>query len=467
TSATKDIVIEVANFNPVTIRRGARKFNIQSDAQMRFEKGLSTEACPIAMARIVELILELAGGRLAGPVTDVYHIKYKPLKFSITTDEVNALIGVTLPRKEMVDVLRRLGFSVVAAGKKITATVPWWRDHDIESGRDLVEEIARVYGYVNIPGIIPLGLAPRSIDQELVWERRVRDISKGAGLSEVYTYSFVSKELLAKANYDASKMLHVQNPLSTDFEVMRTTLLPSLLAVASENQERFAEQRLFEIAHVYYPKEVDLPDEQLELGALFLGMKDPWRHAKGYVEHVFAEMGITKLSWRRLSTDSFWHPGRTVQAFYRSDLVATVGELSPKIAQNFKFDHRVALVDIPFHHVIPFASAAKSYTPLPAFPVAKRDLAIIVDSRVEYHDMAREIARAGMLSDPSTSFGVTTNVEWFDTYRGKNLPDGKKSIAMHLEFSAPDRTLEAKDVEAMMEKIALALKEKFQAEVRG
>ena len=508
TSETKDVVIEVANFDPITIRRGARKLNIQSDAQMRFEKGLSTEACPGALARVVELILELAGGRLTGPVTDVRHTRYKPLKFSITVDEVNALIGVQLAQKEIVETLRRLGFHVTppppplllnqeegvgggvkkrTVGKKITATVPWWRDHDIESGRDLVEEIARVYGYANIPGEIPLGLAPRPMDPELVWERRARDISKGAGLTEIYTYSFVSKELLAKARYDTTKMLHVQNPLSTDFEVMRTTLLPSLLAVAAENQERVAEQRLFEIAKVYYPPVGatprgrpkngqaqrpaptgdDLPDEQLEIGALFVGMKDSWRVAKGYVEYLLAEMGIKKLSWRRLSTDTFWHPGRTVQAFsakggsasggHHGDLVATVGEVSPQIAQNFKIEKRVALVDIPLQKVIPFATASKFYTPLPEFPVAKRDLAIIVDHRVEFDDISSIVYRLS---------SIVSRVEWFDTYRGKNLPDGKKSIAMHLEFSAPDRTLEAKDVEHMMEKISLAVKEKFKAEVR-
>lgn len=467
-SNTKDIIIEVAAFDPVTIRRGARKLNLQSDAQLRFEKGLSTESCPVAMARAIELITELAGhvgrdrrgGRVVA-IADVGETKYVPKKFSITSDEVNALIGVTRSQKEMVDVLRRLGFHISTTGKKITATVPWWRDHDIEDGRDLVEEIARVEGYANIPGVVPFGLAPRPMDPELVWEKNVREISKGAGLTEVYTYSFVSKDLLAKAEYDAAKMLHVQNPLSADFEVMRTTLLPSLLAVAAENQERSTEQRLFEVANVYYPTASgwkNLPDEQLELGALFIGMDDAWRVAKGYVEHLLAEMGIADVSWRRLANDSFWHPGRTVQAFHRGDLIATVGELSPKIAQNFKLEKRVALVDLPLEKVIPFATSSKSYAPLPEFPVAKRDLAIIVDARVEYDDISRVVRRAS---------SVATSVKWFDTYRGKNLPDGKKSVAMHLEFSAPDRTLEMKDVEALMENIALAVKEKFNAEIRS
>jgi phenylalanyl-tRNA synthetase beta chain len=464
-SNTRDVVIEVATFDPVVIRRGARKVNLQSDAQLRFEKGLSTEACPGALARAVELILELAGGKLAGPATDVRQGAYKPLKYSVTTDEVTSLIGVKLAQKEMVDTLRRLGFQIKTTGKKITAIVPWWRDHDIEDGRDLIEEIARVYGYGKIPAVVPFDLAPRPMDAELAWEKNVRNLSAGAGLTEVYSYSFVSKELLAKAGYDAAGMLHVQNPLTSDFEVMRTTLLPSLLQVASENRERFVEQKLFEVANVYYPINegwTTLPDEQLELGALFVGMTDPWRHAKGYVEFLLNEMGIHEYTWKRLSGDAFWHPGRSVQVFANGKLLATVGEISPKIAQAFKLD-RVALVDMPLETWIELATSAKSYVPVSNFPEAKRDLAIVVDHHVEFDDIARAAVRVGA----QNALPVTTNAEWFDTYRGKNLPEGKKSVAMHLTFTSQERTLESAEVDVLMEKITLTLKEHFDAEVRG
>ncbi|MFZ2804083.1 MAG: phenylalanine--tRNA ligase subunit beta [Patescibacteria group bacterium] len=460
-SNTTSIIIEAAIFDPVVIRCGARKLNVQSDAQLRFEKGLSTAAPPEALAEIVKLVQELAGGKVAGGVADVGKTTYKPLSFSVTTDEVTSLIGVAVPKTEMLDILRRLGFQLSSAGKKITAKVPWWRDHDIEDGRDLVEEIARVQGYANIPPVVPVGMATRPKDKELSWEKHVRCISKGAGLTEVYTYSFVSKDLLAKAEYDASAMLHVQNPLSSDFEVMRTTLLPSLLQVASENRERFAEQRLFEVSNVYYPKAVgwkDLPDEQLEIGALFMGMPHPWRVAKGYVEHVLNQMGIKEISWRRLSDDSFWHPGRSVQAFYKEDLVATLGEVSPRIAKNFKLDGPVALVDIPLEMILQFATNSRVYTPPSPFPEAKRDLAVVVDARSEYDDLARAIRHV----DP-----LVTDVEWFDTYIGKNLPEGKKSVAMHITFSSNERTLESAEVDGLMEKATLALKEKFKAEVRG
>jgi len=469
---TTDVIIEAATFDPVCIRRGARKINLQSDAQLRFEKGLSTEAPPIAMARTIELVLELAGGKLEGSVADVGQTKYKPLSFSTTVDEVDSLIGVKVPKTEMVDRLRRLGFKVKVTGKTIKAEVPWWRDHDIELGRDLVEEIARIEGYANIPGIIPFGLRPRPMDAELVWEKRSRDILKGAGLSEVYSYSFVSQDLLAKAGYDAKGMLHVQNPLTAEFEVMRTSLLPSLLQVAVENSERFPEQRLFEVANVYYPSShgtrhdvrgtdsfwSDLPDEQLEIGMLFLGMSDPWRTAKGTVEHLLDEMGIQGVTWKRLDNDSFWHPGHSVQAFVKEKLVATVGELSPKVAKNFKFESPVGLVDIPFEDIVGLAAEIRAYRPVTSFPEAKRDLSVVVDFRVEYDDIANVI----LSLDP-----LIADVAWFDTYRGENLPADKKSVAMHITFSSPERTLGSAEVDTLMEKITLDMKEKFKAEMRG
>ncbi len=459
-ASTTSVIIECANFEPVCIRRGARKINLQSDAQMRFEKGLSTQALPEALARVVELVTELAHGHVASDVVDVASSKYVPLKYSIGIDEVNALIGIPVARTEMVGILKRLGFIVTATAKKISVVVPWWRDHDIEDGRDLVEEIARVKGYANIPGIVPCDVASRPMEPELYWEKQVRDISKGAGMTELYTYSFVSTELLTKAGYDSEGMLHVQNPLSNDFEVMRTTLLPGLLQTASENRERFPEQRLFEVSNVYYPKAADwsdLPDEQLEIGALFMGMKEPWRHAKGYVEHLLSEMGISDVEWKRLSDDAFWHPGRSAQAFRGEELIATIGEVSPKIAAQFKLDGPVGLVDVPFEKIIPDATHARQFVSIPAFPEAKRDLAVMVDQNTEYEELAKVIRTV----DP-----LVTNVEWFDTYVGKNLPENKKSVAMHLTFSATDRTTESGEVDALMEKIQLTLKQKFGAEIR-
>jgi len=458
---TTSIILEAATFDSVSIRRTARALNIQTDAQLRFEKGLSVQALPDALARAVELVLELAGGEVASSVADVKAGAYKTETFTISADEIAELIGVALPQREMVAILRRLGFKVSATGKKIKAVVPWWRDHDIEFARDLVEEVARVYGYANIPPVVPVGLAPRPMQPELFWEDRVRDVLKGAGLTETYSYSFVSKELMEKAGYDPAVMLHLQNPLTSDLEIMRTTLLPSLLQAATDNRERENVLSLFEVANVYYPREErwkNLPDERTELGALFMGVSDPWKRAKGTIEHLLGECNVGTVSWRRLSTDTFWHPGRTVQAFLDGNLLATVGEISPKLVAAFKLDARVAMVDLDIRTLVRHASLAKRYVPISLFPPAKRDLSVVVDHRTEYDDLARTIQRVNPL---------ISSIEWFDTYHGKGLSKDKKSVAMHLTFSSPDRTLESAEVDGLMEKIQLALSEAFNAEVRA
>jgi phenylalanyl-tRNA synthetase beta chain len=464
TSATTSVILEAATFDPVSVRRTARKLNLYSDAQSRFEKGLSTEAPPLALARAVELALALTGGRLSSELVDIQVKKYKPLSFSITLGEIQQLIGVPIKQKEAVSILKRLGFTLRATGDKLQAETPWWRDHDIESGRDLVEEVARVYGYENIPPLFPAGLATRPVSSELVWEDRLKTIAKGAGLTEAYTYSFVSRALLERANFDPSKMVRVQNPLSADFEFMRTSLLPSLLQVVSENQERENNLRLFEIAHVYYhhdPAIVDwseLPDERLQLAAAFVGGDQAWKIAKGFAEHVYRECGIEEVTWQRPEGDGFWHPGRTVQAFLGEHLLGTIGEVHPLVAERFKITDRVAMLDMPLEEIFECAREAKKYRPIPAFPEAKRDAAFLVEQ-------VTEVGKMQLAMKEISSY--LRDVEWFDTYRGTGIPADKKSVAFHLTFSAPDRTLEAAEVDQAMEKIKMALKERFGAEVRA
>lgn len=458
---TTDIVFEAATFDPVSVRRTARRLNLYSDSQLRFEKGLSTEAPPIALARAIELTLELAGGTVAGPVADVRACAYTPLLFSISSDEVNARIGVKIPEKKQREILKSLGFGVKAAKGIIRAEVPWWRDHDIEEAQDLVEEVARVYGYANIPAMLPVGeAAPRGTDAELLWEDRIRTLAKGAGLTEVYSYSFVSDELYRNAGYDSSACLHVQNPLSEEFAFMRTSLLPSLLQVVAENQERYREQCLFEVANVYYRRGeawTDLPDESLELGCAFLVGEGSFSQAKGFVEHVLRELGIDDVIWERFTQAGFWHPGRTAQAFKDGKLLATIGEVSPHILANVKIEGRVAMVDCPLKEIFALSRGTKSFTAPSSYPESKRDLAVIVDAHVEYDDIARAIRETDAL---------VTAVEWFDTYAGKGIADGKKSVAMHLDFSSSERTLTAEEVDGLLQKILLRLKEKFGAEMR-
>lgn len=461
TSDTRSVIFEAATFDPVAVRKTARALNLYSDSQLRFEKGLSTEAPPDALARAIELCLELCGGTVVGTPADVRAKPYKPAKYSITFEKMNELIGVEVKPKECIDTLKRLGFAVKADKKKLTATVPWWREHDIEDGRDLVEEIARVYGYGNLPAVFPAGTTSRQASPELALEHEVRGLAKGAGFTETFTYSFVSRAMLERVGYDPKPMLRVQNPLSADFEFMRTSLLPSLVDVVIQNQDRFREQKLFEVQNVYYPTKKDwkeLPDERLELGAAVLGDDRAWREAKGLVEHVLRQLNVHDVTWKRLENDTFWHPGRTAQAWKGTHLLATVGELHPTLAANAGIEGKLALIDMPLGEVFHVSSSARAYAPIPTYPVSKRDLAFVVNRDVEAQDAVRVMREV----DP-----LVRSAEWFDTYTGKGMEPDKKSIAFHLEIGADDRTLETADVDAVLERVKAAMQRAFGASVRG
>ncbi|HEU0051201.1 MAG TPA: phenylalanine--tRNA ligase subunit beta [Patescibacteria group bacterium] len=458
TSGTTSVVFEAATFDPVSVRRTARALNLYSDAQLRFEKGLSIEAPIYALARAVELCLELCGGSVSSFVQDSSKEKYVPKKERIRFDEISALMGVPVAKKQASDILTRLGFNVHSAGRVLTASVPWWRDHDIESGRDLVEEIARVFGYGQIPARFPPGLAHQPPSQMITWEERLKTLAVGAGLTEVYSYSFTSADLQRKAGFDPDRMLRVQNELSSDFVYMRTSLLPSLLQIVSENQERFHQQELFEIAHVYFHSEkTDLPDERSQFSAVYCGYDDGWKRAKGFAEHLFQEFGIRHVEWRRLEDDLFWHPGRTAQAFVNGFLLATVGELHPRIAEAFKFEGKVALIDSPLREIAALATTKKTYEPIPPFPEAKRDLAFTVNREID----VQQLTAAMKKMEPTLR-----QVDWFDTYKGEGIPADKKSVAFHLTFGSPDRTLETREVDASLEKMRALLKDQFGAMIR-
>ena len=460
TSATSSIVFECAAFDGVSVRRTARALNLYSDAQRLFEKGLSTEALPAALARAVELCNSMCGGTVATKVVDMAAGAYKPLRYMITTKEINALIGVEMKEKEMKDILERLGFKVKLSGGKFTVETPWWRDHDIEDARDLVEEIARMRGYADLPAVMPLGISQYRIDPSLVWEDRVRTTMKGAGFTEVYTYSFVSKKLLENTGYSSRDLVKISNPLSDDFEFMRTSLMPCLAQAVVENQERFRQQRIFEVSRVYFPTQEkgQLPKEELEVGLAVLGGDDAWKQAKGAVEWLLRECGIAGIEWREPQADAFWHPTRSMQAFVGDYLLATVGEIHPEVAARLKIEGRLAMASLPMRELVELGKTTNAYQGIPQFPESKRDIAVVVKDAVRVDALVKAMRSASHL---------VRSVEWFDTYRGEHVEAGSKSVAFHLVFGLADRTLTTDEVDQAMMEVQTKLSNEFQAKFRA
>ncbi|MEK7546187.1 MAG: phenylalanine--tRNA ligase subunit beta [Patescibacteria group bacterium] len=476
TEKTTTVVFESAAFDPVSVRRTARALNLHSDSSKLYEKGLSTELTAMALARAAELAAEICGAEVASKGIDARASAYKPLVFPFRPAAAAKLIGVDIPAKEMKRILAALGFkatSKMPSPRKRESmyetwrvTVPFWRDHDIEGERDLVEEVARVHGYDSLPSVVPEGRLPLAAPElSLAWEDRMKRHLKDWGLTEIMTYSFVSRALAESAPHGdvgQRRTLRVSNPLTEEFEFMRTALAPSALKVVAENQEEAVEGALFEIANVYETREADLPKERPHLliacwdrdaaGAAVL-------RAKGLIERLFEEIGIRGLKFERNpKTAGVWHPGRTAELNLGGIVIGHLGEVHPDFCAKFGIERRVAMTEIELDRVLDLASTAKFYRPIPEFPRVKRDLAFVVDRRAEHAAIIEKLRN----TDP-----MLKSAELFDIYEVKTLGRDKKSLAYHLEFGADDRTLKAEEVDRVMEQVRARLKEGFGAEIRS
>lgn len=458
TKDTTNIIFEAATFDPVSVRRTARALNLHSDSSLRFEKGLSTESTTPALARAVQLACEIAGGTSASPLFDRRAKPYRATVFPWDPQATTRAIGVEIPIAKMKTILTALGFAVKSAGKKFRVTVPYWRDHDIEASQDLDEEVARLYGLHNVPSKLPDGaLSDWPAEPELAWEDRMREVFAGAGFVETYSNSFVSRELLKLAGCDLPT-LAVQNPLSEDLAVMRPALYPSLLAIVQENEPREPSGAIFEIAKSYTPRAGALPIETLKLvGAVWSDatLGEQFYRVKGMLEHVKRRWNLSLDFNNRVSgaNEKVWHPGRSMGI---AGVSGSFGELHPTVIERFGIKRRVAIFEI---NLMEFVSAAGGtrYEPIAQFPAVRRDISFVISERTTYDEVVVALRGATLLR----------NFELFDVYRGKVVQDGKKSLAFHLEFADPSRTLTSEEAERAFAALAAKLKQQFGAEVRS
>jgi len=341
--------------------------------------------------------------------------------------------------------------------------VPYWRARDIEGERDFAEEIARVYGYANLPSEIPAGQLPLApIDPVLAAEDTVKQSLAAAGFTEMVNYSFVSDAVLSKAGFAAADCVRIANPLSADFEYMRPSLLPGVLAAIEDNQGLFPENDVFEVSNIYIKNSgADLPDERATVLLASYGPGDDdrlFRRVKGVFESLVGDLGRSVDMSRNESSGHLWHPGRTVDLYLGDTAIGTLGELHPLVLERFGIDGRVCAAEFDLAVLMQAAEQAGGYEPIPQFPPVRRDLAVVVDEAVEYAKAEAAIEAASELLH---------EVELFDVYRDARLGDGKKSFAFHLSFLNPERTLTAEEIDEEMQKILAAMKKEVGAEMRG
>lgn len=472
TEQTTSVLLESANFNQVNTRRTSAGLRLRSEASLRFERGLSPELPLPALRRATQLMVELAEGKVARGIIDLYPGRLEREPILLTVEQVRRILGIELSVDQLVRVLGLLGFRCETVGTTpdLIVTVPYWRI-DIRLADDLVEEVARIIGYDQIPTTTLSSRLPSyQPNPTLDLREKIRNILVGCGLQEIITYSLTSQAMLNKLQPKPSGAipLRVANPLTLEQEYLRTTLRGSLLATLAANEKHEEGSiRLFEIGKVYLPRANDLPEER----ELLTGVVSSPRSERSWLRNersfdFFYTKGILEILFDRLGVevtfeateDPLLLPGKTTEILTNGTKVGIMGELHPEVATRFDISsHAVCLFEADLEELLWFAMTGHKYRPLPRFPAIVRDIALAVDAGLASKEV-QDIIQASPL---------VSQVRVFDVYRGKQVPPGKRSIAYSVVYQSPERTLTDEEVDKAQQVILDRLKQELGATLRG
>ena len=456
---TAMVLFESANFNGTSVHRTAAALNMRTDASSRYEKGLDPMNTLKAVERACELVELLGAGEVVDGVLDVIAKDSHPVTVKLEPEKVNGLLGTDVSREEMVRILEALDFKVEGD----TIHVPSWRS-DVEHYSDIAEEVARFYGYNNIPDTLSNGLtARRGLTDIQQTENLLGSVCRAAGYDEIITYSFISPTYYDKIDLPKDSPLRdslkILNPLGEDTSIMRTTTLPSMLEILTRNYNfRNKSAKLYELGRVYFKRADGLADEPkvLTLGAY--GDNMDFFALKGAVEAVLKQLRIENVRFLADSENPSYHPGRCAKVFSGDRLLGVLGQVHPHVAGNYGVDTELYAAELRFDALYESKGAQPVYQPLPKFPAVTRDIAVVCDKAVtvgELEDAIRKGAK-GLLKDAAL----------FDIYTGVGIAPGKKSVAFNLTLRSDDRSLTAEEADADVKSILTALEQECGAILR-
>ena len=451
TDKVETMLFEAACFDGTNIRLSGRRMGMHTDAQGKFEKGLDPNNAKAAIDRACQLIVELGAGEVVGGTVDVYSKPMEPRTIAFDADKVNKLLGTDLSLEQMLAYFEPLELTYNAETKEVT--VPTFRQ-DLVGLADLAEEVARFYGYDNIPTTLPSGEATTGkLSFKLRVEAVARETAEFCGFSEAMTFSFESPKvfdkLLIPEDDKARQAIVISNPLGLDFSIMRTLPLDGMLtSLAINYNRRNKEAKLYELATVYVPKALpltDYPDERQQLVYGMYGEGDFFT-LKGAVEEFLERIGMKALkAYNPDSGKTYLHPGRQANIIYDGEVIGYLGEVHPEVCDNYDIGTRVyvAVLDMPL--VVAKATFDRKYEGIAKYPAVNRDISMV---------MKKEIL-VGQIEDVIRKCGgnILESFNLFDIYEGAQIKPGYKSVAYAITFRAKDRTLEDKDVNAVMTKI--------------
>ncbi len=461
---TVDVVFESAYFEPVQVRRTAKKLGMRTDASARYEKGLDETSMPVTLARALQLVEELAAGEPVGTTIDCNYADPQPNRIPFDPAWINAFLGTQIPEADMLGYLTSLDIHV-ENGECLS---PSFRI-DLLRPADIAEEVARIYGYNNIPSTVIKGVAQAQYTPEQKFNRVIEQTMAGLGYSGILTYSFISPKWFDKIGLSADSKLRntttITNPLGEDTSVMQTTTIPGMLEILANNyNKRNAQAWLFEVSKEYLPTVPDkLPEELHRLTVGMYGGDADFFTMKGALEALLKKLGVEKIHYTRCGEgcpydeQTAFHPGRSAVIYAGEQAVGIFGEIHPTVQKTYGIGVRtyVAKLDIPAL----FASANEeiTYNPLPKFPAMTRDISLVCAEEVAVGDLENAITEAvGRYLE---------KVELFDVYRGEQIEQGKKSVAFNIVMRNYEETMTTEQADAAMKRVCKALA-KMGAELR-
>ncbi len=449
---THTVVFESACFKGSSVRITAKKLGMRTESSGRFEKGLDAQNCLPAVMRACELVELLGAGEVVDGVIDVDNTNYQPTRIHLDADWTNRFLGTDIPKEQMVKILTDLQFQM--EGDEII--VPSFRS-DVEHKADIAEEIARFYGYNNIPTTIAKGSPEGGYNEYQKFERVVNQNMLAQGMYEIMTYSFVSPKQYDKIRLPKDdpkrQSVVIRNPLGEDTSIMRTNAIPSMMDILSKNyNNRNGTVSLYEIGNEYIPVEGELlPDEVPNLVLGMYGDDKDFFTLKGVVENLLDTLAIREYDVDANSDDPTFHPGRCAVLSKDGEEFGIIGEVHPLVCANYGINTRVYVGKLKLRKLFAMMDTQRSYVPMPKFPASTRDLALLCDDALPVMTMEKAIkAAAGKILE---------KIELFDVYKGSQIAQGKKSVAFNISMRASDRTLTDEEVNGAMSKILKALEE--------
>jgi phenylalanyl-tRNA synthetase beta chain len=466
---TKNILLESAFFSPVRVRRTSKRTNLKSESSYRFERQVDINGVVKALDRASELMRELAGGKISTGIVDVYPSPVSRSEIKLSTKGLNNLLGTQIQPDEVIEIMKRLDIEGEAAkGDELSFMIPTFRV-DITREVDLIEELARHYGYDRIPTTLPsVVMKTEGLKTEKILEAKVKQILASYGFLEVINYSFDDPAYLGLFN--SAQPLGILNPLSSEGSVLRTSIFPGLMRNVSLNLNRqINDVRVFEIGRVYIPEENGLPKEITKLVVAATGRREQelWEKAefdlydlKGVLERLFELHSLVKrLRFEQAKQVGFLHPGTSSKVLIQDEEIGILGQLHPEISEKMDISQGVYVFEIDLDKLAEFYIGEElQFRPIPKFPFVRRDIAIVVDEELPVGDIVGEIRRV--------ESRLIEDVTVFDVFKGGAVETGKKSVAVSMIMRAADKTLTDEDVNRLQAKTLERLNLAFGAELR-